>query len=489
MKAWGVVFAVAIIGCSDAATVSDAARPATDAAVDVDAVPPCPPGYADCDRYPGHSCESHLGSTSSCGRCGNRCPERPGMLATCDGVRCGLVCLSGLGDCDRIPGNGCETELTTNLDGRCPLLPPRPWRPQSVTSTTSRRPTFEWHLPMDVSSARLEVCADRACSRVELAVDVFGESYRPSTPLATGVHYWRLRGRAGDRLSSGFSATWLFRSPTTEATYDTAWSLIPDVDGDGAADWSGGEDVVVSSTGLGWRPDYWRDEVDMALSNYFLRLSFAGDLDGDGYGDLLGVSGHRRDRVGVTYRAGWFRGGPRGPRSTRWMDLTGITAVDLNAGYADLYVIPLGDVEGDGLSDFALRRDGNGFLDHYLALSSDRFTETSVGGGIHSELAAIGDIDGDGRSDVLFLRRDSEFPGLDSIPTSRLVVGSSPRIYTPLPACGTASAIQKAPSLSVADNDGDGLTDLTLLDAASRPLARYFGTPAGFRADRCALTP
>ncbi|MBI5512254.1 MAG: hypothetical protein HY909_00710, partial [Deltaproteobacteria bacterium] len=58
---------------------------------------------------------------SNCGACGNRCTF-VNATATCASGVCGLdTCVTGFGDCDRVPGNGCEVSLLTSSDhcGAC----------------------------------------------------------------------------------------------------------------------------------------------------------------------------------------------------------------------------------------------------------------------------------------------------------------------------------------------------------------------------------
>jgi hypothetical protein len=63
-----------------------------------------------------NGCETNLSNTAaSCGGCGNNCNALPGVTsAACVAGRCAsLVCVSGRGDCDGNPSNGCEASLTT----------------------------------------------------------------------------------------------------------------------------------------------------------------------------------------------------------------------------------------------------------------------------------------------------------------------------------------------------------------------------------------
>lgn len=82
----------------------------------------CDIGRDDCDGDPVNGCESDLASVASCGSCGSACATPAGATATCDGTACGFTCLSGRDDCDGLPGNGCEADLTSVAScGACGL--------------------------------------------------------------------------------------------------------------------------------------------------------------------------------------------------------------------------------------------------------------------------------------------------------------------------------------------------------------------------------
>ncbi|MEZ4391795.1 MAG: hypothetical protein R3A48_11915 [Polyangiales bacterium] len=77
------------------------------------AVGACGQDQADCDGDPSNGCETNTRtSTAHCGMCGNRCPTPANGTPTCNGGTCGIGrCNDGYGDCDNMPGNGCETPL------------------------------------------------------------------------------------------------------------------------------------------------------------------------------------------------------------------------------------------------------------------------------------------------------------------------------------------------------------------------------------------
>lgn len=78
----------------------------------------------------------------------------------------------------------------------------------------------------------VDVCADRDCTRIEVSRDASGESVALPSPLAPGVHFWRLRALGG----TAFSPVWLFRVRARSAPVDTAWGVGSDFNGDGFDD-------------------------------------------------------------------------------------------------------------------------------------------------------------------------------------------------------------------------------------------------------------
>jgi hypothetical protein len=82
----------------------------------------CGDNFADCDNNLDNGCESDTrSSTAHCGACGNTCPARANARATCADRACGYLCNEGFGDCDMDPSNGCEVNLRTSTEhcGAC----------------------------------------------------------------------------------------------------------------------------------------------------------------------------------------------------------------------------------------------------------------------------------------------------------------------------------------------------------------------------------
>jgi len=84
----------------------------------------CPTGFADCDSLAANGCEANLTTNSdNCGRCGTACLGLNGV-SRCVASSCATTCNSGFADCDRVGANGCEVDLATDAKncGACGTL-------------------------------------------------------------------------------------------------------------------------------------------------------------------------------------------------------------------------------------------------------------------------------------------------------------------------------------------------------------------------------
>lgn len=141
-------------------------------------------------------------------------------------------------------------------------------------------------------------------------------------------------------------------------------------------------------------------------------VAAAGDLDGDGYGDLL--AGLDPTPVGVVGAVAWIFSGP----VTGSLPVSGGAAgVEADDRAGPFLVSGAGDVDGDGFSDVGIGAAGDdvlaadggragvffgplsGVLDLHAA---DRAWASSEAGALTgSALAPVGDLDGDGAADLL----------------------------------------------------------------------------------------
>jgi hypothetical protein len=78
----------------------------------------CDAGYADCNGDPVDGCEVNLANdAANCGACTNACASVANGKPICSGFACGLgTCNAGFADCFGGAVDGCETDLTSDVD-------------------------------------------------------------------------------------------------------------------------------------------------------------------------------------------------------------------------------------------------------------------------------------------------------------------------------------------------------------------------------------
>lgn len=174
-------------------------------------------------------------------------------------------------------------------------------------------------------------------------------------------------------------------------------------------------------------------------------ISGVGDVNGDGYGDLLVGAPDVASREGRSYL---YLGGLGGVGSTPDITLTGPAGA---GGRFGSHTSDLGDVDLDGFADFAVGASASGnptgagrayvFHGSPLGLRSTSGTAmTSPVGGIgYGGVEGAGDLDGDGIVDLAI--RDDYFDG------------RSGRVYVYR---GAATGFQASPSVVLESPDGPG---------------------------------
>ncbi|HKY32579.1 MAG TPA: VCBS repeat-containing protein [Candidatus Polarisedimenticolia bacterium] len=130
----------------------------------------------------------------------------------------------------------------------------------------------------------------------------------------------------------------------------------------------------------------WEAQADQAESGAAI-VATAGDVNGDGFGDILVGLEFFDDGQIDEGRAVLYHGGAGGPTQTPyWQTFVGP-------------VVPAGDVDGDGFSDLAAGGDGEFAIHHGSPAGPGAPVERVVEA--NSVVAASGDFNGDGFSDIV----------------------------------------------------------------------------------------
>jgi hypothetical protein len=198
----------------------------------------------------------------------------------------------------------------------------------------------------------------------------------------------------------------------------------------------------------------------------------AGDVNGDGYGDLVVpldspvFAGVPRDFVVDEL----YPGGPSG-----WPAAPAVFATQVSTDPQPDYPLGLADVNGDGyadlpvLSDYSAAAGGGGALCSYLGGASGFLPTPLCTGAVSSTdgfatggIATVGDVNGDGYADVL---------------AGGNVYLGGPDGLAATPSAAAPYGVIYADVVSAGDLDGDGYSDIAVLLAGHVDV--YRGGPGG----------
>ncbi|MBP7514092.1 MAG: FG-GAP repeat protein [Flavobacteriales bacterium] len=224
--------------------------------------------------------------------------------------------------------------------------------------------------------------------------------------------------------ASGLNSTaqWTVESDQANADFGISVSSAGDVNGDGFSDvivgaWRGGNQsqegrIYVyhgSATGLSAMAD-WTAESDQVNARLGISVATAGDVNGDGYSDVIAAALYYSNGQLDEGRAFVYHGSPAGLSATAdW------TAESDQTGAHCGYVASAGDVNGDGYSDVIIcsnsytngqSQEGRAFLYYGSTTglsSAPNWTAESdqVLASFGSSASSAGDVNGDGYSDVV----------------------------------------------------------------------------------------
>ncbi len=317
-----------------------------------------------------------------------------------------------------------------------------------------------------------------ACASADASGDVDGDGYDDLLIGCGGDHDVYLY--SGSSTGLGTIPSWYYLSTGSVLPYlGESVAHLGDVNGDGFGDIAAGayyatdthtqEGVVLgwygSSSGLSSTEDwsYYSGVAGAKLGT----VAWAGDIEGDGYADLLMATNAGQDLFLVSGSSSGLSSSP----SWTW------TAGDTEAGNFH----GLGDIDGDGYGDIAACYSSN-YLYLFHGSSSglgttydDSFSDLFYAKGLGTWISGPGDFNGDGYHDVLAGAPDNDTAWVfDGSADGMVTSGVWEELYS------KSGEYDLGTSMTQGDFNGDGIEDLAISAGDTTQVLVFHGTGTGF---------
>jgi hypothetical protein len=383
---------------------------------------------------------------------------------------------------------------------------PRLLAPLSTAQVTVRRPQLRWEMPPGATNPAVELCPTRDCNSqlpVPVTIDGAGTSAVPNSDLpGPSVVFWRVK--ADNAGVSVVSPTWEFAVGTPLPTaVASSWGTFLDLNGDGRGDFAVGAPTSEDSQGgakAGRVYVYFGSsslqsaqpttlEGGGAGAEFGAWVASAGDVDGDGFCDLIVgapkamVSGAQAGRVFI------FRGSKGGVLAAPWT----LDAPDPD-GLFGSSVSSAGDVNGDGYADIVVGAQGvslagntgvgrayvyNGGPDGPVAMPKPLDGRDGALGFFANSVSWAGDVNADGFGDIIIGSQGARTTGGATNGGRAYVYRGGPGgiITTSDPAMLEGSDGDQAffgqQVVGAGDVDGDGYSDVAVAAPAANVASNF----------------
>ncbi len=236
----------------------------------------CTAGFGNCNAMATDGCEVDLRtSNANCGACGVTCSAPANATAACTASACVITCNAGY----VLSGMVCVRASPTLV------------APASTSASTSRRPVFRVNLPSGQDGFEIDICADRACTSVASTTSATASSLVATIDLLPGTYFWRARGRIGAMTVTASTIAWPFYvTALSTPGSTTSWGSVFDPNGDRYAD------ALIGSPGLNRSQMHYGGAPGIStiasafpagLTGTGAAVASAGDVNGDGYADAI----------------------------------------------------------------------------------------------------------------------------------------------------------------------------------------------------------